>query len=201
MGSSQEWDWTFLDLGLFNGRIKFVSIGDITVQDEGSCIHWCLEGALSWSHCATHLRLVIDAQVLDPLLCNRVLGCILSKEFRVGHCWVVEGCMVVHRLIEILSRSRMSFSIVFRALYAKVWYPTQLPIDVSFLRRLWVVWHSGSLEFILLIWIKLSLWLECLILLLSELFIEELLIMCMVCLVEVRWNDLVTTVPLAIVWS
>ena len=64
------------------------------------------------------------------------MGSVLSEEFSVGQGLVVEGALVVQRIVEVLTVRRVHKVVVLRLLCLKVINPTELAIDVSFLNHL-----------------------------------------------------------------
>ena len=136
----------------------FPFIWDISVQNEWRSINWCLESALSWSHWWAILWFILYAHGLNSFSCNRLWWSILSEKFRVGHGRVVEGHVIVHWSIKILSVCNVSSIIVFRTLYIKVWDPSKLTVDISVFWDSRIIWHSCSFDFIHFIWIMLSSW-------------------------------------------
>ena len=68
--------------------------------------------------------------------------------------------MIVLWSIKELSIGWMKLVVVLRELDVEILNPAQLSIDVSLLGELGVVWHPSSFNFILIIWVKLSLWID-----------------------------------------
>ena len=83
--------------------------------------------------------------------------------------------MVVLGAVEVLTIGRVQSIIVLRALDVEVSDPTELPIDVPLLRKFCIVWHPGSLDFVLIVWVKLSLRMVHNVILIPEVFAEVLL--------------------------
>ena len=68
--------------------------------------------------------------------------------------------MIVFGPIKELTVGWVQLVVILRKLDIKVLDPAQLSIDVSLLRELRIIWHSRSFNLILIIWIKLSLWIN-----------------------------------------
>ena len=83
--------------------------------------------------------------------------------------------MVVLGAVEVLAIGRVQFIIVLGALDVEVSNPAELPIDVPLLRKFCIVWHPGSLDFVLIVWIELSLRMVHDVILVPEVFAEVLL--------------------------
>ena len=92
--------------------------------------------------------------------------------------------MVVHGSIKILSIRWMSLSIILRALDVKVRDPPQLAINISILRNIRIVRHSGSFDFVHFIRVILSSWFDQNRLLRLELFVEVLPVMGVISIIE-----------------
>ena len=89
--------------------------------------------------------------------CYRCFGSILPEELIVGHRRVIESVMVVLGAVEELTIRWVQLVIVLGAFDIEVADPAQLPIDVSLLRKLGIVWHPGSLDFVLIVGVQLPL--------------------------------------------
>ena len=83
--------------------------------------------------------------------------------------------MVVLGAVEVLTIGRVQFIVVLGALDIEVSNPTELPINVPLLREFCIIWHPGSLDFVLIVWIKLSLWMVHDVILVPEVFAKVLL--------------------------
>ena len=83
--------------------------------------------------------------------------------------------MVVLGAVEVLTIGRVQSIIVLGALDVEVSNPAELPIDVPLLRKFCIVWHPGSLDFVLIVWVKLSLRMVHNVILIPEVFAEVLL--------------------------
>ena len=83
--------------------------------------------------------------------------------------------MVVLGAVEVLTIGRVQSIIVLGALDVEVSNPAELPIDVPLLRKFCIVWHPRSLDFVLIIWVELSLRMVHDVILVPELFAEVLL--------------------------
>ena len=83
--------------------------------------------------------------------------------------------MVVLGAVEVLTIGRVQFIVVLGALDIEVSNPTELPIDVPLLREFCIIWHPGSFDFVLIVWIKLSLWMVHDVILVPEVFAKVLL--------------------------
>ena len=156
--SSQERYSISLHLSGYILRINFVFVRNITIKNERSCIKWCLEGALSWLHSWAVFWSVLNTHCLYSFSSNGLFWGILSKEFWVGHCGVIECYMIVHWAIKVLSVTSMSMIIILRALNVKIRDPSKFTIDISILWYTRIVWHPCSFNFIHLIWIMFSSW-------------------------------------------
>lgn len=156
---SQEWNGVFLALTWNIFIVHFILVRNISVKNKWSSIKWCLESRLGRFHCWTIFWPVLYWHCLDSLTGNWFLWSILSEEFRICHCWVIERNMVVHWTIEVFSITSVSSIVILWAFYIKVWDPSELTIDITVFWNTRVIWHSGSLNFIHLIWIVFSSWL------------------------------------------
>ena len=188
-------------LSLWDFCVNFVFVWDVSVQDEGRGIHRCLESALSCSHGRSELTLVEYADALDSFSRHWILRCILSKELRISHCWVIKCHMIVHWAIEIFTICWVSHAIILAAFDIKVRDPAEFTVDVSILRHYRIIWHPSTLKFVQLIRIKLSLGLHHNILFCFEAFIEILFVMRMVLFVVQTGHLVMSLVPLVIVRS
>lgn len=83
--------------------------------------------------------------------------------------------MIVLGAVEELTEGGVHAAVVLRVLDVEVSDPTELTVDVSFLRKFCVVWHTRALYIILFIRIKLALRVQQDSLLVLEIFIEVLL--------------------------
>ena len=153
---SQERYRIWLYLTRYILAINFVFVWNITIKNERSCIQWCLEGTLSWFHCWTIFRSVLNTHCLDSFSGYWLFWSILSKEFWVSHSRVIESNMIVHWSIKVLSITSVSIVIILGALDIEIWNPSKFTIDISILWYTWIVWHSCSFNFIHLIWIMFS---------------------------------------------
>ena len=79
------------------------SVGDIPVEHEGCRVDRGLESALVGSECRSILGPVLNTHGLDTLTGNGSSWGILAEELGVRHGRVVEGDVVIHRAIEVLS--------------------------------------------------------------------------------------------------
>ena len=181
--------------------IVFPFIRDISVQNKRCGINRSLECALSWSHWRSILWFILYAHCLNSFSCDRLWWSILSEKFRIGHSRVVEGNVIVHWSVKILSVGDVSSWIVFRALNIKVWDPSKLTIDISVFWDSRIIWHPSSLDFIHLIWIMFSSWLNQNCLLRLESFIKILFVVSVICFIEERWTMVMSLVPLIIIWG
>ena len=111
-------------LCLLNFLVHFVFVWDITVKHKWSCVKRSLKCALSGSHSWAILWPVLHWHCLDPLLSYWSLWRILPKEFRVCHRGVIESNVVVHRSIEVLSVSWMSYIVIFGTLHIEIRNPS-----------------------------------------------------------------------------
>ena len=155
---SKEWNRICKLLGSMDLVVNFILIGYIAIKYKWSGIEGRLEGTLSWSHCWTVLWSVLDAHCLHSFSGHWLFWGILSEEFRIGHGWVIECNMIVHWSIKVFSVSSMSLVIILWAFNVKIWNPSQLTINISVLWNTWIVWHSGTLDLIHLIWIMFPSW-------------------------------------------
>lgn len=169
---SQKWNTIGKLLSCMDFAMIFPFVWDISIQDEWSCINWGLESALSWSHGWTILWFVLYTHCLNSFSSNRFAWRILSEEFRIGHCWVVEGYVIVHWPIKIFSISNMSYLVIFWTFHVEIWNPAEFTVNVSIFGNDRVIWHSGSFDFVHFIWVVLSSWFYQYWLLCLESFIE-----------------------------
>lgn len=122
----------------------------------------------------------------------------MPEELGVGHRGVVEGHVVVHGPVEVLSGGGVAHRVVLRALDIEVRDPTQLSINVSILGYKGVVRHSSPLELVHLVGVRLALWVEENGLLTLEALVEVFLVVGVVAEVEERRTVVVSTVPLVL---
>jgi hypothetical protein len=91
--------------------------------------------------------------------------------------------------------------VILGALNIEIWNPAQLSIDVPVLGYSRIVWHSGSLDLVHLVWVMLPSRLNENWLLLLELLVKVLPVVRVVLIVEKRWASVEALVPLIISWS
>ena len=176
-------------------------VGDIAVEHEGSRINRRLEGALSRSQRRAVLRSVLYAHSLDSLAGHRLCGSILSEKLGVRHSRIIEGDVIVHGTIEVFSVRRMSRVIVLGALHVEVRDPAQFTINVPLLAHLGVIRHSGTLHVVHFEWVQFSSWFQQDWLFLLECFVKVLLVVCVIIRVENRWAEMMSLVPLIVIWG
>ena len=99
----------------------------------------------------------------------------MTEELLVCDRGVVELLMVVLGTIKVLTVSWIELVIVLGKLYVEVRDPAELTVDVSFLRKLCVVRHSGSFDLIFLVRVQLALRMDENTVLVLEVFVEVLL--------------------------
>jgi len=198
---SQEWNGICKLLRVLNFLIVFPFVGDISIKDEWRCINWCLKCALSWSHWWSVLRFILDTHCLNSFSSNRFWRCILSEEFWICHCGIVESYVVVHWTIKVLSVGSVSCIVVFGALDVEIRNPTKFTINISVFWDSRIIWHSCSFNLIHFIWVMFSSWLDKNWLFWLEGFVEVLLVVGVVSLIKKRWSVMMSLVPLIIIWS
>ena len=176
---SQEGDLSWSFHRFLNIVYHLVFVASIFIEDKWGCVHRTSKfrlGLRERLHRSTTLvtksRTCSDRHCFVWKSCNRALRCVLAEEFRISQCWVVELVVVVLWTIKEFTIRRMKFSIILWEFYVEVLYPTEFSINISFLWQLWVIRHSSALYFILIIWVKLSLWVDHNILLVLEVFIK-----------------------------
>ena len=118
--SSKEWNGIRKLLGPDVLLIHFILVRNISIKNEWSCIKWSLEGTLSGPHGWAVFRAVLNTHCLNSFSCNWFLWSVLSKEFRICHCRIIECYVVVHWAIEIFSVGPMSVIIILWALHIKI---------------------------------------------------------------------------------
>jgi len=100
--------------------------------------------------------------------------------------------------IEELSVCGVRVMIVFREPYVEVVDPAELTVDITFLGHLGVFRHARSLDFVFLKGVKLALWVNKNALLVLKFFVEVLLIVLRILLVEGGGRYMVTNVPVLV---
>jgi len=138
--------------------INFILVRNVTIKNERSCIKWSLESTLSRFHSWAILGSILNTHCLDSFSSYWLFWGILSKEFWISHCGVIECDMIIHWSIEVLSITTMSVMIILGAFYIEIRNPTELTIDISIFWNTWIVRHSSSFNFVHLIWIMFSSW-------------------------------------------
>lgn len=201
MWSSQKWNCISKLLRALDLWHDFVFIRNVSLEQEWGGIERCLESALGWSHGGAELGSVLHWHCLDSLPGNWFTWSILSEEFRVGHSGIIEGHMIIHWSIKILSVPGVPLIVIFRAFDIEVRNPAEFSINVTVLRHMRVVWHPRTLNLIHLVWVVLSPRLQEYWLFLLECFVEILSIMSMVSLVKQRWALMMALIPLFVAWS
>jgi len=196
VGSPQEGDGVRELLGISYLVGYLIFVGDISVQDEGRGIKRCLEGALGGPHSRPELGSVLHAHSLHALTGYRLAGGVLPEEFRVGHGRIIEGHVVVHGAVEILSVRMVPLIVVLGALHVEVGDPSQLAVNVPVFRNFRVVGHARALELVHLVGVGFALGLDQHGLLLLELLVEILAVVGVILLVKQGGAVVEALVPL-----
>jgi len=148
MRSSQKWNTVSKLLSFVHFFVIFPFVWNIAVQNKRSSINWSLKSTKCWSHTGSIFRFILNTHSLNSLSGDWFTRSVLSKEFWVCHCWVVECYMIVHGSIKVFTISYMSSIIVFSTLNIKIWNPSKLSINIPIFTNSRIIWHSSSFDFI-----------------------------------------------------
>lgn len=196
---SQKWNTVCKLLSGVNFAMIFPFVWDVPVKDKWCGINRRLECALCRSHRRSILWFVLNTHRLNSLSGYRFAWSILPEEFRVCHGWVIEGNMIIHWAIKVLSICDVSNHVIFWALHVEIGDPAKLAVDVSILWNGWIIGHPSSLDFIHFVGIVLSSWLYQNRLLRLESFVKVLLIVGVISCIKKRWTVVMSFVPLVII--
>ena len=108
LGLSQERNGCSILSCFLNFIVNFIFVRYVSIEHKWSCIKWSLKCALSRSHGRAILRSILNAHGLHFFSGNRFGRSVLSEKFRVGHGWVIEGDVIIHRAVEVFSISWIS---------------------------------------------------------------------------------------------
>ena len=84
--------------------------------------------------------------------------------------------MVISWAVKVLTVSGVKLVVVFGALDIEVLHPSEFSIDIPLFGQFSVVWHAGSLDLILFIWVEMTLRLVHNVLFLTTGFAKQFLV-------------------------